>query len=41
MIIKNIEIKNYRGLNNLDIKFNEINSYILGDKHIRLIKYYF
>lgn len=34
MIIKNIEIKNYRGLNNLDIKFNEINSYILGDNGV-------
>lgn len=34
MIIKNIEIKNYRGLNNVDIRFNEINSYILGDNGV-------
>ena len=34
MIIKNIEIKNYRGLNNVNIKFNEEKSYILGDNCI-------
>lgn len=31
MIIKNIEIKNYRGLNNVNINFNAKKSYILGD----------
>ena len=34
MIIKNIEIKNYRGLNNVNINFNEANSYILGDNGV-------
>lgn len=34
MIIKNIEIKNYRGLNNVNINFNEVNSYILGDNGV-------
>ena len=31
MIIKNIEIYNYRGLNNANIDFNERKSYIIGD----------
>lgn len=34
MIISNIEIKNYRCLNNVNIKFNEEKSYILGDNSI-------
>jgi len=34
MIIKNIGVKNYRGLNNVNINFNETNSYILGDNGV-------
>ena len=31
MVIKNIEINNYRGLSNININFNEKKSYIIGD----------